>query len=60
MYFVQMGEVEVLPSNDSSPIAVFKEGDTFGEVSELQSIIVYLLMPYLYYISPLLSEEPCV
>ena len=32
MYFVQMGEIEVLPDEDSQPVAVFKEGDIFGEV----------------------------
>ena len=32
MYFVQMGEIEVLPDEDSQPVAYFKEGDIFGEV----------------------------
>ena len=32
MYFISMGEVEVLPSVDESPLATLKEGDMFGEV----------------------------
>ena len=32
MYFISMGEVEVLPSKDADPLATLKEGDMFGEV----------------------------
>ena len=32
MYFICMGEVEVLPHKDDSPVATLKEGDMFGEV----------------------------
>ncbi len=34
MYFVHAGEVEVLEEENFPPIAIFKEGDIFGEVSE--------------------------
>lgn len=32
MYFICMGEVEVLSHKDETPLATLKEGDIFGEV----------------------------
>ena len=32
MYFISMGEVEILPNKDAAPLATLKEGDMFGEV----------------------------
>ena len=32
MYFICMGEVEVLPHMGEDPVATLKEGDMFGEV----------------------------
>ncbi len=36
MYFVQMGVVEILPDENAPPVAVFKEGDIFGEVGRIR------------------------
>lgn len=33
MYFISMGEVEILPNKDATPLATLKEGDMFGEVA---------------------------
>ncbi len=36
MYFVQTGVVEILPDENAPPVAVFKEGDIFGEVGTIR------------------------
>ena len=41
MYFICMGEVEVLPHIGEDPVATLKEGDMFGEVDAILHHVTY-------------------
>ena len=41
MYFISMGEVEILPNKDAAPLGTLREGDTFGEVCNISKIMQF-------------------
>ena len=46
MYFISMGEVEILSNKDAAPLATLKEGDIFGEVYlDLMLFLSYKITP---------------